>query len=472
MPSYCIHVSHGLETMRLFHDYLIYNFSRKDVKLIRKEYPLAVEAIIDGVDNEWRKEFMAGLILPDAAKQSSKTNADELDRKCHYPRSKNSYFKTPDMSLFLKEHRLSLDDPLYLGYAMHLYLDIQFDDYICGKYTFIPANNTEPGCFEYMDSIDENNFSAGKEKKRINANDFWGIVYEDYTKLNPYYMDKYKLKIESFASPDRICPVNVSEIIWYDELYRVIREVLKKAGDEKDKIDENISAIKLIDVYSINMLIHKSACDFLKYYLIPLVLVYEKSKKCLETKSGNSKWKAENTKIQYYKYKWLEIIKKTKLSNSDKAFFQGVIDEILDVTESAAEHRDKHCKITFFECYMPIIITVFSAVVTALQQFESESRALTWVVFSFGIASTLISASLAAINQYSERKAHKESWLRQRLYYSVLMSETEQFCEKINEYEPLTNYNAVKRYMQRIEMLRKKDYENFFTNMGCSNFES
>lgn len=91
--------------------------------------------------------------------------------------------------------------------------------------------------------------------------------------------------------------------------------------------------------------------------------------------------------------------------------------------------------------------------------------------FVISIVSTALSAILTAIIQYDEKTGHKETWLRQRLYYSMLMNETERFCERIDKYEELNDESAVIEYMDSIRQLRNRDYENFFLNMGCSNLK-
>ena len=53
----------------------------------------------------------------------------------------------------------------------------------------------------------------------------------------------------------------------------------------------------------------------------------------------------------------------------------------------------------------------------------------------------------------------------------MLMNETESFCERIDKYKKLNDDNAIIEYMDSIRQLRNKDYENFFLNMGCSNFK-
>ncbi len=161
---------------------------------------------------------------------------------------------------------------------------------------------------------------------------------------------------------------------------------------------------------------------------------------------------------------------------TDELFFEGVIEEILDVANHATIHKNKYKKVSDVICGVPLLITVFSGAATFLsddiEKFGEEERSFMFLfIFIFSFLSTTFSAFLSIMNSYNEKTAYKEAWLRQRLYYSMLMLETEEFCEKLNKYHDKSDSETVEIYMKSIRRLRKKDYENFFVNMGCSNYE-
>lgn len=458
MASYCVHVAHGLETLIRFKKRIVSDKAKskkylKTLKIISKE---SYEAIIEGKDNSWKKQFMAGLVLPDAAKISPIVNPDYHDRISHFARDLESYFKTPDLERFLMEHPISLNDPLYLGYAIHLYMDILFDNYLKGKYSFRPFDDKSDICVKYVDSA--------KKTVILSSKDFWNKMYEDYSKLNPYYIKKYKVTIDGFAVDIDIDTQNAVQIMWYAELHKVIKSILEDAADviKGNEINEQINKLELLDNEFVLRLITMAANDFVENYLIPL-LHSNSSKRYL--KADKTQWKAESVKLQYYKAKWNRLLTDKCLSNTEKGFFDGVLEEITDVTRNAQRHRKIYSMITFFLCFIPISVTVFSALSTAMNNTSFQCS------FVFSIVSTALSAILTAIIQYDEKTTHKDTWLRQRLYYSMLMNETERFCERIDKYEKLRDESAIIEYMDSIRQLRNKDYENFFLNMGCSNFK-
>ena len=335
MASYCIHVAHGLETLIRFKDKIVSDKAKskkylKALKMINQE---SYDAIIEGKDNSWKKQFMAGLILPDAAKISPIVNPDNHDRISHYARDPESYFKNPDMDRFLMEHSISLNDPLYLGYAMHLYMDIQFDNFLKGKYYFHPSDDKSEMCVEYFDS--------DKKTATLSSKYFWNKMYEDYSKLNPYYIDKYKFTIDSFAA---VCDIDTNEaaqIMWYSELHKVIESALEDAADiiNRNEINEQINKMELLDNKFVLALITIAANDFVEKYLMPLLHPSGGKRVKSNFKADRTKWKAESVKLNYYKAKWNRLLTDTGISNTEKGFFDGVLEEISDVTQNAQRHR-------------------------------------------------------------------------------------------------------------------------------------
>ena len=480
MPSYCIHVAHGIKTLELLGKYLESCSDETMFNDLKEKFPEAEAAIKNNKDNEWKKQFMAGLIFPDSAKQSQCKNADYLDREAHFQNDLNSYFKKPSMTRFLKGHLLSLNNPLYLGYAMHLYLDIQYDEFLKGVVTFVPGTVSSDPYFVHKESRNPNNSNGSKKDKILTTDEFWKTLYDDYTKLNSYYMEKYNFNIKNFATVDQIDPESVTQIPWYKNLYDKFDDILKNAQlvIDGNQTSGNISSLTLLDCKTLDALLNKTSRDFMNYYLKPLFYKAENKGSFVNENNSenntdilqNQKWKSELTKIKYYKTCWNQLVEEGVVSLTDNEFFNGVINEINDVTNSAFSHKKIYGVITVALCILSILATTFSAVVTALS--KNENPKVSWVCFGFGVASTFISASITALTQYNEKTSHKEAWLRQRLYYSMLMNETELFCERIDKYSELGDTVAIKIYMDNIKTLRKRDYENFFINMGCSNFEN
>ncbi len=265
MPSYCIHIAHGLEILEKFKIYL------SSKKIRRKKYSEAKEAIINGQNNEWKKQFMTGLILPDAAKKLGCGNYNQLDRNAHYPKNQNGYFKTPDMEKFLKEYPLSLDNPLCLGYAIHLYLDSVYDEFLQGicHFNFDASEN-----IQNINCKVKDNTNGQIETKDLSEDGFWDKLYDNYTRLNPYYMQKKNFNIDNFVSADDFSPMIPAQFVWYKELYICMQnDILEKAKDviSNNEVESKKEQLELLNVFSIDKLIDKVAEDFVNLYLKPLI---------------------------------------------------------------------------------------------------------------------------------------------------------------------------------------------------------
>lgn len=462
MASYCIHMSHGLESLKQFRERIVSDKANRktylnNLKRINKD---SYDAIILQKKNKWRRQFMAGLILPDAAKKSSNFNSEQNDKMSHYAKNMNSYFKTPNMEQFLLKHPVTLDEPLYLGYAMHLYMDVQYEYLLKGKYSFMfSENNTE---------VSVGYFDSNYNKIVLSSDDFWKKMYQDYTLLNPHYVRKYNIKIEEFAVTSEIYSDEPANIIWYSEFYQEIKRVLEEAGkeDANNEGDNNSNKVELINKEIIDAIIEKTAIDFCNQYLMPIIKKNDNKKYKSKRKKNDEKWKAERLKLEYYKDKWKNLLKRENVSELDEGFFDGVVEEISDVSNQIKIHRKNHDKITFLICLFPVCIAAVSASFTALRNICPK------ISIILGVLSTTLSAILSAIIQYDEKTAHKETWLRHNLYYSMLMDETESFCEQTGNYDGLEATESIKMYMDSIRKLRKKDYENFLKNMGYSDYEN
>lgn len=472
MPSYCIHVAHGLKTLEVFQQFLSDTANQEKAEAFQRKYPLVFSGVNIETSTEWKKLFLAGLIFPDAAKLSEHFDAYRLDRMMHYPQDTESYFKTPDMNQFLKEHPLDFNDPFYFGYALHLYLDVQYDSFMKGMFTLIESS---PKRFIYI---------KNDEDVIVPEEQFWKQIYDDYTFLNPYYVNLYNFSIDDFANPCIIRPRDAGQISWYQKLYCTMeQQVLASAIDiiHNNNIEAQKSQTVLIDFESMDALIYKAANDFFDIYLrgglekcwiVSTVSPTSISNNSEESDRKLDKWSAEKVKLRFYEARWKQLVDKGCVYPEEIDFFKGVLTELQDVTCSAAQHKKLHESITDIICKLPVLITIFSALATSLSVLVDQTIHGKWVVFILGSVSTLSSACLAAVNEYEKRSAHRETWLRQRLFYSKLMDETEAFCEKLGKYEEISDRATVKTYMNEIRLLRKKDYENFFSNMGCSNYHT
>ena len=442
MPGYCIHVAHGCEILKKLSAVLTQCEQDKEK------------------DFSFRKAFLSGVLLPDAAKNASCLDALEQLEKAHFSEDPEAFFRTPDLKMFVKKHPLSLEHPMWIGYAAHLYLDMAFTQYLQGIVTVQKATQKEN-----LRLI----LKCGNTEKTWNSDGFWEQIYDDYSTLNSYLIDRYQIKDEVFAAPDELdSESDIRYIAWYTELLRKYKAIIDAHNQMKKSSKENKDGV-ILQREQIDSFIKRTANDFYHQYLEPLLKASEETENSckgfildIPERKEIVKWAAETVKIDYFKEYWNSLVRNGSVKEIHKDYFSNVLVEIEDVTRSAAEHKRKYQRHMLLLSVLPIVASVLSGIAAALT--NKPAHAALFTVLSIAAASSNVAISI--ITQFVKDSAHKESWLRQRQYYAFLMNETECFCEHLEKYETLTSSEAVSRYMDEIRKLRMQDYSNFFANMG------
>lgn len=194
-------------------------------------------------DEQWKRLFIAGNLLPDTKKKLEKITS-------HFwaPDTVEDMAIAPDLELFLNKYRGMLHDPIVLGYYAHLYLDERF------------VNVYWKDMVSFYDD-----FGNIKRKKRditraeikkngqiVSREQFFSAeyYYGDYSKLNNYFVDKYCIELEKNYADIADCPIDEVDKC---ELYGVLDELkwIMKHCDRSREDD--------IKVFS-----KKRLCDFLE----------------------------------------------------------------------------------------------------------------------------------------------------------------------------------------------------------------
>lgn len=231
----------------------------------------------------------------------------------------------------------------------------------------------------------------------------------------------------------------------------------------------------------------------------------------LSKKKSSLRWSADNTKKIYYRKQWKLICEEAykgddaEISNLN-IFFDGIMEEldnILTQSNSMRRRWDKDEKKIIISSALITIIDAFAVAFNALNA-ENGSDCIQKCAVFLTIFATATAAVNSAFSLLKNHHAYRETWLRHQLNYSRLTAEIENFCECIGDYE--INYNLIdgdndnllkkifskkktyhngnetednlrnkykeniSKFQKRIAELRKIDYENFFTNMDCINF--
>lgn len=164
---------------------------------------------------EWKRDFIAGNLLPDTKKKLAKVTSHFWD-----PATMDRMAISPDLSRFLHKYESMLENPVVLGYYAHLYLDEQFvKAYWPQMATFYDNAGRVREKKENITKV-----RIGKSGKIVSRDDFFSgaYYYGDYSKLNNYFIEKYQINLNMDYTKIDDCPV--VEVDSRD-LYQVMQEL-------------------------------------------------------------------------------------------------------------------------------------------------------------------------------------------------------------------------------------------------------
>lgn len=160
---------------------------------------------------EWINAFRLGTLLPDTRRKKEKITS-------HFWESGDLQLQAiaPSIPLFLQKYREEIKGPLMLGYLSHLDLDACF------------VNTFWPSMWEFLDAdlqletLQEKIRSVYLKKngKTIPVTDFFSSAhyYGDYSRMNAYFLRKYRLQIpvldSSLSCPiTEVCTEDLKEVL-------------------------------------------------------------------------------------------------------------------------------------------------------------------------------------------------------------------------------------------------------------------
>lgn len=149
----------------------------------------------------WKELFRCGNLMPDAVEKKDKQqshfwNEAELD----------NVVIPPDVRIFMKKYKekLSLEEPLLLGYFTHLCLDEVFYRQFYPKYAVFC--NKEGKEEALRDRVAYGKIIKTGECKPLCTVLSDAYVYGDYTRLNQYLIEKYEIRVP-WERTEEVCPV-------------------------------------------------------------------------------------------------------------------------------------------------------------------------------------------------------------------------------------------------------------------------
>ena len=139
------------------------------------------------LSEQWVQRFVTGNLLPDTRLLKEKYISHFWN-----PANAGRIAQAPDLELFLKKYHPDMDDPLLLGYLMHLDLDEKY------------VHSFWPGCMAFYNSEGKPETRADrvaeveilKTGQRVPLKDFFSpaLYYGDYGRMNGFFARKYHIR--------------------------------------------------------------------------------------------------------------------------------------------------------------------------------------------------------------------------------------------------------------------------------------
>lgn len=167
MPGYIIHLTEAQLIINLLK-------SQKNLPVI--------------IDEEWKKLFFCGNLIPDAVPGNRKGISHFLDEE-----TRGRVLELPSICKFLDKYKIDIKNPLLYGYFIHLCLDRTFFENYMGKFVkFCNSKNKEERIADKIVYV-----RILKTEEKISIDKFFSeeYLYGDYTKLNQYFLNRYQIQI-------------------------------------------------------------------------------------------------------------------------------------------------------------------------------------------------------------------------------------------------------------------------------------
>ncbi len=189
---------------------------------------------------EWRDKFFLGNLLPDNSQNKEWSHFRSIE-------SKNQIIRAPQICVFLKKYQIYLNDPVCLGYYLHLFVD----DYYYRTYLFEQVDFLNE---KYIPTKELNELKWVKSKRNTNIvsrKDFFSkkYLYGDYSKMNPYFMEKYSLNCLFDAKVDR-CFVKEAGKPNITKILNELDEYLKNKSSMQGEL-------KVLNIEEIENMLHR-----------------------------------------------------------------------------------------------------------------------------------------------------------------------------------------------------------------------
>lgn len=471
MPGFIMHLVHGQKIL----EKLEHNYSEEE-----------------------RKQFMAGLLMPDSKKG--------IEKECSHFYSvseKEKILQIPDLQEFSIKYQCYMQNPFVAGYAAHLYLDkMFFEDYFL-RYVEFRDKNNESTLFS-----DEVNYAVlMKNGESISLDELYSdeYLYGDYTNMNSSLMTRNKIDpVECIAFASPVQEVDSRD---YKDVLALLQKYLNgKCGDD---------VIRIFDIDDLEKAIGQYADDFMRWYkkavrikkrfrcfekliiiisaglvlcntialavassaqifnyiciVLSLLLYIIRIRKCKweGTHMAKKKWESNDDFKNCCIKKWEETMKVASMGEDN---YIKIIYKNIDEMEQRANSNKRWWR---FSERSLIILAALIALLNVVAAAVSPEVAF-WVNISAAVGAALVSI----FNGIKVLAAYKETWLRHSKSRSELAMECHRFAANIGEYEEIDNNNSkyagneakanakIQKFKENTTNILQEDYNTFFANMS------
>lgn len=199
---------------------------------------------------EFEEAFWLGSLMPDTVKEKSGSHFRN-------PMYHGNMIEYPDLPLFLKKYAHLMEDISCQGYCFHLFTDYKY-------------------FHEYLPSIMELQNADGepvqkrndvvwvyhrKTGQKIRRDDFFSdqYLYGDYTKLNRYFVERFRLPLRF--------PVSVENPGIEEVCYEDVKVVFDQLEGYMELSESQVQDLKVLELEDLIAFLEHTAEEFIKEYL-------------------------------------------------------------------------------------------------------------------------------------------------------------------------------------------------------------
>jgi len=193
------------------------------------------------VDPKKQNDFYIGNLLPDAVSPKKRSHFYDpafLDRMIVWPRPE----------IFLEKYQDRMEDPLFLGYFYHLYIDEKFlKEYLPGVAEYYDRSGNRTEKKEDVSEVLLKRSGGRIERDRYLSEEYY---YGDYTKMNTWLCERFHLPEELSLDRDP----GIEEVRGAD-----LEAVFEKMQEYRNVPAEAVRKLRVFDVDDLLDFLEKAA---------------------------------------------------------------------------------------------------------------------------------------------------------------------------------------------------------------------